>query len=196
MARGETMRSYTLEEVAAAKVAWDLPRLSEASLGLTHQRYVHGGHASFALLTAWRDGEREEVNRAHDERLRQYFRSARCGLSALRAYYRREDTTWATDLWLWVHGIRRAPALKVVREYQQDLVVYAGPESGGAVQVMWLYRDRPLIGHVDRFPAFDAAELAAYFWHRWMAFEFVPGGFIEALLYQKACSGAAEASRA
>jgi hypothetical protein len=66
-----------IHEIVEAPVDGDLVRLSTASLRHVYNIQARRDGNSFALLSAWQEGERHEVNLRNSDRLRHQLRSAR-----------------------------------------------------------------------------------------------------------------------
>ena len=119
---------------------------TESALSNLYSQFVNAGERPFAVLTAFKASrvardtppltqhQRDvgmELNRGAIEDLEQDIRSMGYGYTRLQGNYGLPEPS------LWVSGLPQDRALSLARKYQQDSVVYAGPETGGEVRLVY-----------------------------------------------------------
>lgn len=139
---GPTDREITFRDVLAARGSKST--LNEASLGRVYQHFQKAGKQSFAIVTAWKSGADEEApgtNRANMKKLESTLRSQRLGFFDLKGHWREEQPDGSfKDTFepsFFVPGMTRDQAVKVLRQYNQQAVIYAGPETDGEVALIF-----------------------------------------------------------
>ena len=137
--------------------------LNEASLNRVHQHVAdkeEGG--SFGILTSWRSANPKKTNVTNMERLQQDLRSMGLGFFKMKGHWRECTTPGMpysqceeTDLKdvvepsLFVPGISHDQVEMLRSKYEQDSVVYAGPETDGSVTLMFNDGTKADIGHFN-----------------------------------------------
>jgi hypothetical protein len=124
--------------VLSARKDKDPVRLNEASLGRVYSHLQAAGDKSFAILTSWRQGVTDKVNRANLGELEASVRSAGLGFFKLLGHWKEEGQEKATsEPSLFVPGASKALATKLGTKYNQDAVIYAGPDTNGKVTLVF-----------------------------------------------------------
>jgi hypothetical protein len=130
-------RDVTFRDVIDAR-ALGREALNEASLGRVFQHMQKTGEKSFAILTSWRQNLGPEKNKASLAALQGSIRSLGLGVSKLLGHWREEGQPKATaEPSLFVPGMSKVQALKLGRDYDQDAVIYAGPDTEGEVTLVF-----------------------------------------------------------
>jgi len=128
------------EAFRLAPTAENGANLTEASLSRVWQHHQNAPHKSFAILTAWRQSDRSPAaNKQAMASLHHDLRSAGLGYNQLTGYGQEVhggEVTVAKEPSVFVHGVAREHAMKLGKKYQQDFVVYAGPETSGRVHLV------------------------------------------------------------
>lgn len=175
------MSKSSLQQIIEARVDGDLQRLSAASLRHVYEIYAQTNRRSLALLGAWQQRESHEVNLCNTDRLRNQIRSAQLGFCPLVLHCRLADDTWTVEPWVRAYGLTVDRAVRLAQEYRQEFVAFSGPGIGAEFKVLWFLKATGAIGLVESFPAFDPMLIAAYFYRRGLAFEYLPRGFFEGM---------------
>ncbi|MBI4567587.1 MAG: hypothetical protein HY719_04235 [Planctomycetes bacterium] len=127
--------------------------LHEATFGRIFQHFVNRNARSFALLTAWRAKHSYKENRANMDKLQQWIRSA--GGSWIKVKGRSEEKreeggevvrTVVKEPAMFAMNIPLKLALRVLTEFSQTSVIFAGPETEGEVRAYMLKDGKP---HID-----------------------------------------------
>ena len=131
------MKDITFSDILdAKKISGD--KLTEASLGRAYQLYLNSGSKGFAVLTAFRGNKDHKTNVKNNETLEQMIRSWGYGFIKLKGYSReREDNGEWKDIngepSFWINGITKSQAMKAGDKFEQDNILYSGPETKGEV---------------------------------------------------------------
>jgi len=120
--------------------------LNEMSLSRVWQHAKRAGERSWAILTSWRYGKTNRQNMVQFKKLQQDVRSMGLGFFKLKGHWKecrrsdipykdcpKQDLIDSVELSLWVNGISKRDAEKLMKKYNQDGIVYAGPETKGNV---------------------------------------------------------------
>lgn len=118
--------------------------MNEASLSRAWRRFMSANTSSFALMTSWRGGLPRDTNQQNFDALQQAVRAVGLGYVRLAGVWDGQS-----EPSLWVNGIDRAKAVALAKKYDQDAVVYAGPETEGHVEL--LDKDGKVITTFARF---------------------------------------------
>ena len=125
------MRLLYTDVLAAARMGSSEQTL--ASLGRIYQHYLASGQKSYAILTSWRSDLAEPVNLENVERLKQMIRSAQLGFSKLLGKWKNDKDEIVSEPSFFIPGISLELAKKIQEKFNQDAIVYAGPETEGKV---------------------------------------------------------------
>lgn len=130
-------------------LAWEAGRsaINEASLGRTYQHLQKAKTTSYGILTSYRYAdslEKTKENHKNFERLKQQIRSAGIGFFRLMGHWLEcqdknvsyddcpeEQLVDVVEPSLFVSGISFELFQNLVKEYDQDAGIYAGPETNG-----------------------------------------------------------------
>ena len=130
-------KRLTFVDVMEVKYKGSPSELTEISLSRVYQRYREGNFASFAILTAWRQGRDLMENQQAWKYLRNELRSRQVGFAHLIGSYEALDTEeMVTEPYFWAMGLPQKGALALGRKYGQSVLVYSGPETAGKVVAM------------------------------------------------------------
>jgi len=110
--------------------------LSEASLGRIYQHYKKSGEKSFAMLTAWKNGVSKDQNEKNMKTLKQMLQSAGHGYISMRGQWKDPKGEIHGEPSFFVIGISKDEAIKIGEKFNQDAVVYSGPDTQGKVLVI------------------------------------------------------------
>jgi len=140
------------QTILSAKKVHDLKLMHEASLARIYQHYlssVQDKDSSFALLTSWRNSLSKEENMKRFHKLQQQIRSMGYGFIRVDGYWQecQDDSIPYEDCpedliepskekTLFIIGISKEQAVRLMREYQQDAVVYSGKETDDSVTLI------------------------------------------------------------
>jgi len=138
-----------LEEILLARLLQDRSGLYEASLSRVWQHVKNAPEAGFAILTSWRqsvDGKplSSHENQARLQKLKGSLRDLGLGFFVVNGHWKEcqeSDVPWedcppekmvdAVEPALFVSNISLDQAHKLGNDYQQDAILYSGPESKG-----------------------------------------------------------------
>jgi hypothetical protein len=125
-----------MKDIIAAKEI-GIRALNEASLGRVYQHYLKSkdkNKGGFAILTSWRVGNSPAQNKADLRALKGAIRAAGLGFSKMKGHWREKGQPEATpEPSLFVSGISFKLAHKLGNKYDQDAVIYGGPETNDKV---------------------------------------------------------------
>ena len=182
---------YDFEAILRAK-AQGLDALNEASLGRVYQHYLKSKKTSFGILTSWREKEEDPKNvenKRNFKALRNDIRSAGLGFFRLLGHWKQvgQDEVTAEPS-LFVPGISKQLITKLSRKYDQDAVVWSGPETGGNVILIARGGSEQSIGkfHPGRIAQFYSSVRGGSF--TFEGFEYPPQTSMQALLAQLAAA--------
>lgn len=105
--------------------------LNEASLGRAYQHMQKGGHNSFGILTAHRGDRSPKENREAQKALKDELRSLGHGHIRMQGHWEGQK-----EPSLFVPGLSRHHAERLMHKYNQDAVVHSGPESDHKVHLI------------------------------------------------------------
>lgn len=143
---------FNFSIIAEAKKTGDLALVSEASLTriLGHWLRAKNETSSFAILTSWRGNLTKPENEMRLVDLKQKIRSAGLGFIPLTGHWKEcQDDNVAyddcpedrlkdsTEPSLFIPEISKEQAMAFLKTYNQDAIVYAGPETGGKVALLF-----------------------------------------------------------
>lgn len=185
---------FTYLDVARAKVLGG-SAVTEASLGRIFQHVQDAGVASWGVVTSWRYGAdpgKAAENSRNLKELRSYLSSLGLGYFLLHGHYEEcSDGSHApgqcpkgherpvAEPSFFVPGLTHDQALSLARKYNQDSVLYAGPETRG--DVVFLAKDGTTTNagkyHPGRIGAFMSKVKGRPF-----VFEWAPQTFVDHLL--------------
>ncbi len=130
------MKKISFTNVLKAKEI-SLEKLHEASLGRAYQLYQNTKNKSFGIITAFRKGNKPEINNKNNEKLEHIIRSWGYGFIVLKGYGNERDkegnVKQVIEWSFWVNGITKEQIIKAGKKFEQDFVLYAGPDTGGKV---------------------------------------------------------------
>ena len=182
----------TFQDVLAAR--GDPDAMNEASLGRVYQHVKNSEKKSFGILTSWRAGSSKRENLANFKRLAGEVRSLGLGFFKLLGHWKEcqdpnidyakcppdqlEDTKEPA---LFVPGISLEDVKRLGNKYEQDAVVYAGPDTGGKVQLVFRGGSTTSIG---KFSPSKIAQAYSRVRGRPFTFEYVVQTWSESLIEQ------------
>jgi len=138
----------TFEEVLRARLS-SYRALNEASLGRVYQHVTKAGDKGFGIVTSWRAGKSKADNMADFKKLQGEVRSLGLGFFKLIGHWKEcqdpdvayddcpeDDLVISKEPALFVPGITQSQISHLMKKHSQDAVVYAGPETKGAVVLL------------------------------------------------------------
>jgi len=160
------------KDVATARYSGDTQALNEASLGRVYRHIKDAKYKSLTLITAWRSQFAHNENQRRNKRLMNDIRSTGAGAFKLIGVYKYKDGTADEEDSFGVIGLTRDNAVKLMKRYDQEAIVYLGPETDG--EAMLIFSS----GDVNKLGEFDPMKVAdAYSRIRNAAFRFESFGF-------------------
>ncbi|HUW14863.1 MAG TPA: hypothetical protein VM537_34405 [Anaerolineae bacterium] len=139
--------AVTFREILEVKAGGSPRELNEVSLSRVYQHTK--GERSWSILTSWRSGNSPQENRADFGQLKGLIRSLGLGFFRLLGHWREcqnkqvaysdcpeSDLVDSQEPSLFVIGITKQQAVKLMRRYNQDAIVYSGPETDNQVTLI------------------------------------------------------------
>jgi hypothetical protein len=139
-------------EILCAKKIADKQSIHEASLGRIMHHVENANETGFAILTSYRQNWSKKENIKNFNQLKSDIRTSGFGYNQIIGHWREcqdpevayedcpeEELTDAIEPSLFVMGIDAATAHEFGNKWEQDAVVYAGPEFNG--NVVLIFRD-------------------------------------------------------
>lgn len=186
--------NLTHEDVWEAKRSGDRERLNEASLGRVYQHVMKADVKSLGIITAFRGKNTGKENAALNKKLGAEIRSAGHGFFRLRGHWREcqdkkvaykdcpeKDLIDVVELSYGVVGISKELIAKLGRKYNQDSVVYLGPDTGGKAILIFK------TGTEEKIGSFHPQKIAQAYSRvkgKTFIFEWVVQSFSDALIEQ------------
>lgn len=137
-------------DILTAKQHNNKAAVHEASLGRIMQHAQNSPEKGFAILTSWRQGFNRAQNLSRFAKLKGQVRSKGLGFNVLVGHWREcqdpalpydqcppEQLVDATEPSLFIVGISLDDAKALGNAYEQDAIVFAGPETQGAVNLIF-----------------------------------------------------------
>lgn len=137
-----------IRQIIEAELNNQLEKLFESSLSSIMQHVQNAKTKGFAILTSWRQSNEKAVNVANFQALKGKVREKGLGFVQLRGHWQEcqdpevkydecppDQMVDSIEPSLMVIGIDLKGAMALGEAYNQDAVVYAGPETGGNVQL-------------------------------------------------------------
>lgn len=144
------MEETTIIDIVDALHTGDGDAVTAASLGRVWQHVKDLDKQSFAILTSWRSGLSPSQNKSRFKQLEQAVRGLKLGYFKLVGHWREcqdEDVEYdecppmqlvdTTEPSLFVPGIDMRAAHKLGKKYEQDAIIFGGPESDGKVVLVF-----------------------------------------------------------
>jgi hypothetical protein len=138
--------------ILCARKIGDKEAIHEASLGRIWHHAQKSGANSFAMLTSWRQNLDKKENQKRFSILKSQVRNMGLGFNVLTGHWREcQDSTLpydqcpedqlvdAVEPSLFITGISMEQATNLGNDWDQDAVVFSGPETNGDVNL--LFRD-------------------------------------------------------
>lgn len=136
----------TLEQLAEAIQSGNKSKINEASLSRVYQHVMSDGSESFAIITAYRYQNSKEANMALNKKLEADIRSLGLGFFKLKGYWLecqdsnieyadcpKDQLVPSIEQSLFVPNINKKQATALAKKYDQDAIVYQGPDIIGNV---------------------------------------------------------------
>ena len=146
-------------EILSAKQFGDKKGIHEASLGRVMQHAERANEVGFALLTSWRQALSRKDNMKRCMELKNSIRDLGTGFNVLNGHWQEcqdptvsyedcpsEELVDAIEPSLFVTGIELSDAQRLGNQYEQDAVVFAGPETDGNVVLVFRDGDQMNLG--------------------------------------------------
>lgn len=139
-------------DLLVAKKFGDKAGITEASLGRIMQHAGYAKEVGFAILTSWRQNFSKKENLVRFKELKGELRGLGLGFNVLNGHWQEcqdptvsyddcpeEELVDAIEPSLFVTGIDLATSQRLGNQYDQDAVVFAGPDTDG--QTTLIFRD-------------------------------------------------------
>jgi hypothetical protein len=136
-------------DILRAKARGDWEAVNEASLSRVWTHTQKAAEKGFAILTSWRQGRTKRENLAEFKKLQADVRGLGLGFFRLRGHWKecKDDTipyedcpeelkVDADEPVLFVVGLTLKDAQRLRGKYNQDAVVYGGPETKGVASLV------------------------------------------------------------
>lgn len=121
----------TFKAIVEAKLAGDTEAVTEASLSHFYRAWLNSGEESFAILTSWRAADSSAKNADNFEKLKKLLRGWGHGFIRTKGNWK-----GGSEPSLFVPGITKAQALRVLNLFSQDAVIYGGPDTQGQAVIL------------------------------------------------------------
>lgn len=158
--------------------------LNEASLGRAYQLYRKANARSFGIISAYRRDKERNENKERNKVLEQMIRSWKYGFVDLKGYgnERDEKGVWnqVVEWSFWVNGITKDQIKKAGNKFDQDAVIYAGPDTGGKVMIIDLKNG--IENNIGKFHPMKIGEFYSKIKGKPFVFEYVAQGMGEFML--------------
>lgn len=194
-AMDEAEAVVSFREVLEAKADGCPVLLNEVSLSRVYRHVTKG--EPWAIITSWRAGLSPAENRKRLGQLQGQIRSLGLGFFKLMGHWREcqddsipykdcppDQLVDAVEPSLFVPGLKQRDAVRLMARYDQDAIVYAGPETDGKVSLLYRQGGQDLIGtfHPGRIAqAYSRLKGRTFTFE---GFEYVAQGHVEAMVEQ------------
>lgn len=137
-----------------------LRALTEFSISRMYRHYLEGGHTSWAVMTAWQKNKSRGENKRNNASLEQDFSGH--GYVKLLGHGMENDEVTGQEIAVTEpsYGVFDVPLDRIKnlqQKYEQDSVIYAGPETEG--HVFLIYKS----GSTQDLGEFHPSEIGKYF---------------------------------
>jgi hypothetical protein len=142
------MSSETIKSLLEAQLLGHTQKLFEMSLTRIMSHVAKAKEQGFAILTSWRQSNDASTNTANFSALKAHVRSLGLGFIQLEGHWQEcqdvnvpydkcppSDIKDSIEPSLMVFKIHLKDAVELGKSFDQDAVVYAGPETGGQTQL-------------------------------------------------------------
>jgi len=139
-----------LREILEAQLKREKAKLFESSLSRIMSHVQKAKDEGFAILTSWRQANDKNTNLTNFSALKNFVRSNGLGYIQLRGHWQEcqdpnvdydkcppEQLKDSIEPSLMVFKINQKTATDLGKRFDQDAVVYAGPETGGTVKLFF-----------------------------------------------------------
>ena len=143
------MKNITLEEYAGILKTGDKSKINEASIKRIAHHIKQTASKSFGILTASRDAYSSKENAARNKKLEGTVRSLGLGFFKLKGHWKEckdPNIDYAKcpnnmkvpviEISLFVPNLTLKQALKLAKKYDQDSIIYQGPETKDKVELV------------------------------------------------------------
>lgn len=137
-----------IRTILEAQLLGEKTKLFEGSLSRIMSHAHNAKEVGFAILTSWRQANQKSTNLANFSALQQAVRAKGLGFIQLRGHWQEcQDSNVPYDQCptdqlkdsiepsIMVFGIDQKLATDLGKQFDQDAVVYAGPDTGGSAQL-------------------------------------------------------------
>lgn len=137
-----------VREILKARIQGHKKKLFEASLGRIMQHVEKAKTEGFAILTSWRQSNDKKTNLANFQALQGFVRAKGLGYIQLQGHWQEcqdlnvdydkcppEQLKDSVEPSIMVFKIDQETAVELGKKFDQDAVVYAGPETQGQVRL-------------------------------------------------------------
>lgn len=154
-----------------------------ASLGRIYQHYLASGDKSFCIMTSWKGSYSKEVNLKNLEKFKQLLRSNQLGFMEMKGKWKNDRDEIESEPSFFIPRISLSLAKKLQEEFDQDAIVYAGPETEGKV---FLYLSDGSGQDLGKFHPKKIGDVFSEIRGKPFTFAGVALGFLDAVLASKA----------
>ena len=137
--------SVSFSDIVKYKLNGDFKKVNEASLNRLYQHYKDSTKIGFAILTSWKEYDVEGVRVPEQEnielfsKLKNTIRSMQLGFVRLTGYWKDEKSKeQVIEPSLFVIGIDLKKAKKLGKKYNQEAILYSGPETSGDIYTVYM----------------------------------------------------------
>ena len=199
MKRGENYKA-----IATARYSGDRQKLYEVSLSRIWQHVQNAEKKSFALVTSWRQAYSKKKNLADFSKLKSFVRGLGLGFVDVQGHWKEcqnpdiaynecplDELVDAVEPSLFVTGLEKSQAIGIARNYEQDAIVFAGPETQGRVVLLFDDGGEEDIGEFkpqtmgQAFTQLRSSKMSAARHFQFEGVELRPQGYLESLIDQE-----------
>lgn len=200
----EWAQSADFKTIVAAKLSGDTEALHEASLSRVLKHIDDAKTTSYAILTSQRSARTPKENASMFKDLQARVRARGLGFIKLQGHWKEcqtpgvdyakckpEDLVDAAEPSLFVPGIDLATAKTLMKRFEQDAILYAGPETDGDAMLVYGDGTKQKIG---KFTPGSVGQAFSKLKGKSFYFEWIAQGHVEALIESEARAAAGKAA--
>jgi hypothetical protein len=149
----------SLRSIFVAHREGDKEHLYEASLSRIWQHVSQGAETGFGIVTSYRGSKTPSENKRDFRRLKGLVRGMGLGFIEVKGHWREcqdpdinypecpeDQLVDAVERALFIVGINQSQATSLGSEFEQDAVIYAGPETAGSIELFFSGGDSVSLG--------------------------------------------------
>jgi hypothetical protein len=192
------------KEIASARYSGDRATLFESSLGRVWQHVQDAPNRSFAIITSWRQENSRKQNKEDLAALKKGIRGLGLGFVSVQGHWQecqdpnvayqdcpKEELVDAVEPSLFVVGIDKDAAVNLANTYEQDAIVFAGPETKGRVSLLFNNGSTQDIGEFkpqtmgQAFTELRKSKQGSARHFKFEGIEYAPQGYVESLIEEE-----------